>query len=74
MMEQNNVFGFTCLIEELDKNVFVILTDGKHIVGKLVSFDKFGNIVLEGAAERYYSKHKMTELDMGCMIGEFGNS
>ena len=69
-MNRNQTFGLTCLIDELDNKVFAILNDGKHVVGKLTSFDRFGNIVLENASERYYSKTKMTEVEMGCMICE----
>jgi len=41
MMEGSRPGGATSLIENLDSRVLVVLRDGKHITGKLVSFDQY---------------------------------
>lgn len=35
------------------ESVLVILRDGRHIVGRLISYDHFGTLVLRGARERH---------------------
>jgi U6 snRNA-associated Sm-like protein LSm1 len=69
-MEQHsgNLPGATSLIEDLDSRVLVVLRDGKHVAGKLVSVDQFSNLVLEAACERVYAGQLMYEDPMGCMI------
>ena len=44
--------GAASLIEQLDKRVMIILRDGRHLVGKLRSFDHFMNLILEETCER----------------------
>ena len=44
--------GAASLIEQLDKRIMIILRDGKHLVGKLRSFDHFMNLILEETFER----------------------
>ena len=44
--------GAASLIEQLDKRVMIILRDGRHLVGKLRSFDHFMNMILEETCER----------------------
>lgn len=66
--DDGRLYGWTNLIDELDERVLMVLTDGKHVCGKVVSFDRFGNIILEDVSERYYSKDKVAEVFMGCMI------
>ena len=44
--------GAASLLEQLDKRIMIILRDGKHLVGKLRSFDHFMNLILEDTFER----------------------
>ena len=44
--------GAASLLEQLDKKIMIILRDGKHLVGKLRSFDHFMNLILEDTFER----------------------
>ena len=44
--------GAASLIEQLDKRVMIILRVGRHLVGKLRSFDHFMNLILEETCER----------------------
>ena len=53
MEEQGSYLpGAASLIEQLDKRIMIILRDGKHLVGKLRSFDHFMNLILEETFER----------------------
>ena len=45
--------GASTLAEQLDKPVLAILRDGRHIVGRLISYDHFGTLVLQSARERH---------------------
>ena len=51
--------GAAALLEQLDKQVLIILRDGRHLVGRLRSFDQFLNLVLDDTCERVIvsSKH-----------------
>jgi len=60
--------GALSLMEELDRMVMVILRDGRHLVGRLTSFDQFSNIVLEGAKEWMIYKDMLNEQELGCFI------
>jgi U6 snRNA-associated Sm-like protein LSm1 len=44
--------GAASLLEQLDTRVMIILSDGRHLVGLLRSFDQFLNLVLENTHER----------------------
>mmetsp|Transcript_1865 Transcript_1865/g.2154 ORF Transcript_1865/g.2154 Transcript_1865/m.2154 type:complete len:116 (-) Transcript_1865:625-972(-) len=60
--------GALSLMEELDRWVLVILRDGRHLVGRLTSFDQFSNLVLEEAKEWMIFKDLLSEQDLGCFI------
>ncbi len=44
--------GAASLLEQLDSRVMIILSDGRHLVGTLRSFDQYLNLVLENTSER----------------------
>lgn len=44
--------GAASLLEQLDSRVLIILSDGRHLVGTLRSFDQYLNLVLENTSER----------------------
>ncbi|KAL7581772.1 hypothetical protein ACA910_022305 [Epithemia clementina (nom. ined.)] len=44
--------GSASLVEELDQRLLIVLRDGKHIVGTMISYDQFSNMILQDAVER----------------------
>lgn len=42
------------IIGAVDRKVFLVLYDGRTLVGVLRSFDQFGNLVVHDAQERFY--------------------
>ena len=37
--------GVTSLAEQLDKVVLLVIREGKHLIGMLTIYDKFGSLV-----------------------------
>jgi len=60
--------GAASLIEQLDKRIMIILRDGKHLCGKLRSFDQFLNLVLEDSVERVLLPSEYCDIDLGLYI------
>lgn len=60
--------GAASMIEEIDKKVLIILRDGRHLVGKLRSFDQFMNLILEDTHERLLLPGKYSDVPMGLFI------
>eukprot|EP01080_Neovahlkampfia_damariscottae_P012208 gene12208-5795_t len=44
--------GVTSLFESLDKKFFILLKDGRVLIGILRSYDQYTNLVLESTIER----------------------
>lgn len=44
--------GAASLLDQLDKKLMLILRDGRHLIGKLRSFDQYLNLILEDTCER----------------------
>ena len=51
-MDESYLPGAASLVEQLDKHLMLILRDGRHLVGKLRSFDQYLNLILEDTCER----------------------
>lgn len=47
------------------ESVLIVLRDGKHIVGKLSSYDQYGSLVLEHSSERIFAGGKYADKEMG---------
>lgn len=50
-------YAFTtaaAIVGSVDRKIFVLLRDGRHLFGILRTFDQFANIVLQDAIERIY--------------------
>jgi len=71
--------GVTSLAAQLDRRVMVVLTDGRHVLGDLASYDQFGSLVLERAVERHFARGRFCDDEMGvylvrgenvCLVGE----
>lgn len=60
--------GAASMIEQVDKKVMIILRDGRHLVGKLRSFDQFMNLILEDTHERVLLPGKYSDVPVGLFI------
>lgn len=60
--------GTTSLVQVLDRNVLVVLRDGKKYVGILRSYDQYGTIVLHDTSERIYIQDKYGEQHCGVYL------
>ena len=66
--DENYLPGAASMIEEIDKKVLIILRDGRHLVGKLRSFDQFMNLILEDTHERLLLPGKYSDVPVGLFI------
>ncbi len=60
--------GAASLFEQLDKQVMVVLRDGRNLVGVLRSFDQYSNMVLEDTYERHVVQGKYGDLPLGLYL------
>ncbi|DAZ97209.1 TPA: hypothetical protein N0F65_003840 [Lagenidium giganteum] len=60
--------GTVSLTEQLDKQILVVLRDGRHLVGWMRSFDQFSNIILEDTFERYVADGLFCDIELGLYI------
>jgi len=60
--------GVTSLSEQLDKVVLLVLRDGKHLIGRLTSYDNFGSLVLENSSERKFAGGKYCDVEQGLFL------
>ncbi|KAG7397505.1 SM-like, degradation of cytoplasmic mRNAs and positively regulates transcription initiation [Phytophthora boehmeriae] len=60
--------GNSSLIQQLDKQVLMVLRDGRHLVGYLRSFDQFSNIILEDTYERHVAGGLFCDIELGLNI------
>jgi U6 snRNA-associated Sm-like protein LSm1 len=72
-VEDEYLPGDASLIEKLDKRILIVLRDGRHLVGKLRSFDQFMNLILEETCERVLltgkdTKKKYCDFPLGLYI------
>lgn len=58
----------TCLEEELNEQLLVVLRDGKKYIGFLRTFDQFGNLVLENTVRRLIVGKDYCDLYLGCLL------
>ena len=56
------------MIDEVDKKVMIVLRDGRHLTGKLRSFDQFMNLILEDTYERVFLTGKFSDVPLGLYI------
>ena len=60
--------GAASLLEQLDKRILIVLRDGRHLVGKLRSFDQYMNLSLEDTCERALLGKKYCDVPIGLYI------
>ena len=66
--DQDYLPGAASMIEEVDKKVMIVLRDGRHLTGKLRSFDQFMNLILEDTFERVFLTGKFSDVPLGLYI------
>ncbi|KAH8739601.1 hypothetical protein FG386_001158 [Cryptosporidium ryanae] len=57
-----------CLEEDLDKEVYVVLRDGRQFTGIFRSFDQYGSLCLENSYEVLSHDNLYNEIYQGCMV------
>lgn len=65
---RNYLPGFASLLEQIDKQVLVLLRDGRSLFGVLRSIDQFANLVLHLTVERIYIGNEYGEIDRGVFL------
>jgi U6 snRNA-associated Sm-like protein LSm1 len=60
--------GTASLIEDVDKQLMVILRDGKTLIGYLRSIDQYANLLLSNTMERVVVGNKYGEAERGIYI------
>ncbi|KAF4737145.1 SM-like, degradation of cytoplasmic mRNAs and positively regulates transcription initiation [Perkinsus olseni] len=58
----------TAISDSLDRLVLVLLRDDRKLIGRLMTYDQFGNIVLQNALERHIVDGLYADIDLGVMI------
>uniref|UniRef100_A0A6B2LQE1 U6 snRNA-associated Sm-like protein LSm1 n=1 Tax=Arcella intermedia TaxID=1963864 RepID=A0A6B2LQE1_9EUKA len=56
------------LVDDVDKQVLVVLRDGRKLIGMMRSFDQFANIVLENTIERIFVGQQYCEKSLGSYV------
>ncbi|EQC32112.1 hypothetical protein SDRG_10308 [Saprolegnia diclina VS20] len=64
----NQFPGVTSMTELLDKQMLVVLRDGRHLVGVFRSFDQYSNIVLQDTCERHVVGNTYCDIPLGLYI------
>eukprot|EP00924_Labyrinthula_sp_SR-Ha-C_P004858 maker-scaffold_1-snap-gene-14.5-mRNA-1 protein AED:0.33 eAED:0.33 QI:87/1/1/1/0/0.33/3/139/119 len=60
--------GSLSLINDLDKKVLVVLRDGKHLIGKLASYDQYTNVVLKDTKEYLFNDKIYAKDELGLYV------
>ncbi|KAA0150258.1 hypothetical protein FNF31_07066 [Cafeteria roenbergensis] len=60
--------GTASLCNEVGKTCMVVLTDGRHLIGTLSSYDQFASVVLEKAVERHHAAGKYADTPVGTFV------
>ncbi|CAF3165328.1 unnamed protein product [Rotaria socialis] len=60
--------GMAALIGDIDKQLMVMLRDGRTLIAFLRSLDQFGNLVLHQAFERICIGHQYADIPRGLFV------
>lgn len=63
--EQNYLPGTASLIEDVDKQIMVVLRDGRTLIGYLRSIDQYANLLLSSTFERIHVGKKYGDIPKG---------
>lgn len=66
--EQNYLPGTASLIEDVDKQIMVVLRDGRTLIGYLRSIDQYANLLLSSTFERIHVGKKYGDIPKGIYI------
>ncbi|KAH3900974.1 related to Sm-like protein LSm1 [Saccharomycodes ludwigii] len=53
-LDQYNFTTTAALVGSIDRKVFVLLRDGRHLFGVLRTYDQFANLILQHCVQRIY--------------------
>lgn len=65
---QNYMPGTASLIEDVDKQIMVVLRDGRTLIGYLRSIDQYANLLLSSTFERIHVGKKYGDIPKGIYI------
>ena len=68
LTSSNYLPGTASLIEYIDKQLMIILRDGKKLIGYLRSIDQYANLLLSSTFERIYVNNKYADIQRGIYI------
>ncbi len=63
--DQNYMPGTASLIEDVDKQIMVVLRDGRTLIGYLRSIDQYANLLLSSTFERIHVGNKYGDIPKG---------
>lgn len=66
--DQNYMPGTASLIEDVDKQIMVVLRDGRTLIGYLRSIDQYANLLLSSTFERIHVGNKYGDIPKGIYI------
>ncbi|EJW04137.1 hypothetical protein EDEG_01573 [Edhazardia aedis USNM 41457] len=66
--QESKIIGTRDFEEYLDRDVVILMWEGKYLYGKLRSFDQYNSITLENTIERVFNNGKYTERKCGLYI------
>jgi len=66
--DQNYMPGTASLIEDVDKQIMVVLRDGRTLIGYLRSIDQYANLLLSSTFERIHVGKKYGDIPKGIYI------
>lgn len=66
--DQNYMPGTASLIEDVDKQIMVVLRDGRTLIGYLRSIDQYANLLLSSTFERIHVGNKYGDVPKGIYI------
>lgn len=66
--DQNYMPGTASLIEDVDKQIMVVLRDGRTLIGYLRSIDQYANLLLSSTFERIHVGNKFGDVPKGSLI------
>ena len=65
LADQNYMPGTASLIEDVDKQIMVVLRDGRTLIGYLRSIDQYANLLLSSTFERIHVGNKYGDIPKG---------
>jgi U6 snRNA-associated Sm-like protein LSm1 len=67
-VDRNYMPGTASLIEDVDKQLMIVLRDGRTLIGYLRSIDQYANLLISGTIERIHVGDKYGDIPRGVYI------